>query len=122
MLFHHFVSVLGLSHGVRFPSEKVVVAAFGVIEIHTSFMTFRRFTGLRSPWFELFFQVVTVLIRLLFIPGLVVASVKSLYDLGILLSLDGLPPLAAVGGLSFFNACFLAKRKHMFNFRPPPPT
>ena len=45
MLFHHFVSVCGLSHGVRYPSAKVLVASYGLIEIHTSYMTFRRLTG-----------------------------------------------------------------------------
>ncbi|WZN59006.1 hypothetical protein HKI87_01g05310 [Chloropicon roscoffensis] len=116
VLFHHFVSVCGLSHGVRYPSAKVLVASYGLIEIHTSYMTFRRLTGLRSHASELLFQATTVLVRLVIIPALVILSFKNLYELDVLFKLEGVPSLTAVLGLSFFNAQFLLKRKAMFNY------
>ncbi len=45
VIFHHIVSVAGLSHGVRFDGGKHLVASYGLIEFHTTFMTYRRFTG-----------------------------------------------------------------------------
>ena len=148
----------GLSHGVRYPSAKVLVASYGLIEIHTSYMTFRRLTGecqrdfsgggrsidifcpfpyisvlvyksdpgslslpfpaagLRSHASELLFQATTVLVRLVIIPALAILSFKNLYELDVLFKLEGVPPLTAVLGLSFFNAQFLLKRKAMFNY------
>ena len=110
------MSVLGLYHGIKFPSAVTLVASFGIIEIHTSFMTFRRLTGIRSKFSEFWFHVVTVLVRLVFIPALAVMSVKNLWDLGVLWKLDGVPGLTAISGLSIFNVQFLIKRKAMFNY------
>jgi len=116
VLFHHFVSVLGLYHGIKFPSAVTFVASFGIIEIHTSFMTFRRLTGIRSKFSEFWFHVITILVRLVFIPALAVMGVKNLWDLGVLWKLDGVPGLTAISGLSIFNVQFLIKRKAMFNY------
>ncbi|UPQ99039.1 hypothetical protein HOP50_03g23450 [Chloropicon primus] len=116
VLFHHFVSVCGLSHGLRFAPAIREVAAYGLIEIHTSFMTYRRLTGLRSPSFEAVFHIVTVLVRLVFIPGLALVSIRNLYGLGVLFKPSGMPGLSAVLGLSIFNIQFLLKRKAMFNY------
>ena len=117
VLFHHFVSILGLTHGIRHPTTSTnIVAAYGLIEIHTTFMTFRRFTGIRHPFMEFWFHVVTVLIRLVCIPWLVYNGFNDLIGLNIVFKLDGLPPVIAMLGLSAFNIQFLMKRKAMFNY------
>ena len=65
---------------------------------------------------ESLFEAVTFLIRLVYIPALAFASVKSVYDLDIHLKASGVPALTAVAGLTLFNVQFLIKRKKMFNY------
>ena len=60
--------------------------------------------------------MVTVLIRLICIPVLVFVGLKDLWDRQLFLRLDGVPPMAAMTGLSIFNINFMLKRRKMFNY------
>mmetsp|Transcript_10041 Transcript_10041/g.25509 ORF Transcript_10041/g.25509 Transcript_10041/m.25509 type:complete len:205 (-) Transcript_10041:49-663(-) len=117
VLFHHFVSVLGLYEGIRSPVNTDLVANFGMIEYHTTYMTFRRLTGIRTPRSEQIFMCVTVLVRLGLIPYLFFVTFRDFLHQGIFFTRYGFPGLASVTGLMIFNVNFLIKRQHMFNYK-----